>query len=80
VALVIETIDVNDTSPSGSRAHRQKPDAIELARYLSEGRGIDLDRIGGVPECLRYQIDAVIPETEPQQYGFAMVAAVTDVC
>jgi putative DNA primase/helicase len=57
---------------------RAEPNAAEVARYLSEGRGIDLDRIGGVPVSLRYQIDALIPETEPKQYGFAMVAAVTD--
>ena len=57
---------------------RAEPNAAEVARYLSEARAIDLDRIGGVPACLRYQIDAVIPETEPKQYGFAMMAAVTD--
>jgi putative DNA primase/helicase len=55
-----------------------EPNAAEVVRYLSEGRAIDLDRIGGVPAALRYQIDAVIPETEPKRYGFAMVAAVTD--
>lgn len=55
-----------------------EPNAAEVARYLTEGRAIDLGCIGGVPSCLRYQIDAVIPETEPRQHGFAMVAAVTD--
>jgi putative DNA primase/helicase len=55
-----------------------EPNALEVARYLSDGRAIDLDRIGGIPAVLRYQIDAVVPETDPKLHGFAMVAAVTD--
>lgn len=57
---------------------RAEPNAAEVARYLTECRGIDLGRINGAPDCLRYQIDAVIPETDPKRYGMAMVAAVAD--
>ena len=31
---------------------RAEPNAAEVARYLSEARAIDLDRIGGVPAAL----------------------------
>jgi putative DNA primase/helicase len=57
---------------------RAEANAAEVARYLSECRAIDLVRIGGMPAALRYAINAVIPETDPKQYGFAMMAAVTD--
>lgn len=56
---------------------KAEPSAAEVARYLS-GRAIDLGRIGGVPSCLRYEVSAMIPETEPRRYGPAMIAAVTD--
>jgi hypothetical protein len=58
--------------------NKAEPAAAEVARYLSECRAIDLGRIGGVPACLRYSIDALIPLTEPKRFGFAMTASVTD--
>jgi putative DNA primase/helicase len=58
--------------------NKAEPNAAKVARYLTEGRSIDLERIGGIPACLRYAADAVVPETDPKQHGFAMVAAVTD--
>jgi len=61
-----------------SRAEPGK-NSRELARYLGERRSIDLERIGGVPDCLRHEVDALIPETEPKRYGPAMIAAVTNV-
>jgi putative DNA primase/helicase len=55
---------------------KARPGGAELVRYLRDCRAIDLDRIGGVPDCLRFERAARIPGTE--QHCPAMVAAVTD--
>jgi putative DNA primase/helicase len=57
---------------------KAEPQTREVARYLSECRAIDLDGIGGIPDALRFDRRARIPQTQPLQHCPAMVAAVTD--